>query len=246
MSATAYAKLVLEVTQTIADTQMNAISKTAGAAANSIANGGILHVFGSGHSHMAAEDVFFRAGGLACVNAMLEYPLMELNAGRTSSMERLHGYAEVIMSGYRMEAGEVAIIVSNSGINAVPIEIAAACKKRGMTVAAITSLRHSEAVASRHKDGLKLAEIADIVIDNGGVPGDAALQTDAAVTVRYGPTSTLSAILIMQMIVAEIVASLVERGFTPPMFKSANQPGAEGNDRLLQQYQDRVRYFPKR
>ncbi|MFC4597544.1 sugar isomerase domain-containing protein [Cohnella hongkongensis] len=245
MSAITYWQAVQEISRTIVDTQLEAISPAARAIADSIERGGVLHVFGSGHSHMVAEDVFYRAGGLACVDAMLEFPLMELNVGRSTEMERLHGYAEVLVSGYRLEAGEVAVVVSNSGINAVPIEVAQACKSRGLTVVAIVSKRHSESVASRHRDGLKLTDVADVVIDNCGVPGDAALATGGDFPVGYGPTSTLTGILIMQMIVAEVVSLLEARGFKPPMFSSANGHGAEGNAELVRAHQKRIRYFPK-
>lgn len=245
MSALSYAKLVSSLVERIQDTQMDTIKRLATTIADSIEKGGVLHVFGSGHSHMVAEDVFFRAGGLACVNAMLEFPLMELNVGRATRMERLHGYGDVILSGYHMEPGEVVIVVSNSGINAVPIEVAAACKAKGLTVAAITSRQHSEAVASRHRDGLKLTDIADIIIDNCSAAGDAALQLDRPEPIKYGPTSTISGILIIQMIVAETVTILANRDVVPPLFTSANQPGSEGNETLMRSYQERVRYFPK-
>ncbi len=245
MSAVSYWHNVQTMARTILDTQLVAIQKTAEAIADSIARGGVLHVFGSGHSHMVAEDVFYRAGGLACVDAMLEFPLMELNAGRSTEMERLHGYADSIVSGYRLEAGEVIVVVSNSGINAVPIEVAQACKSKGLTVVAIVSKQHNESVSSRHRDGLKLTDVADLVIDNCGVPGDAALAIEGDSPVHYGPTSTLSGILIMQMIVAETVTLLTSRGMKPPMFNSANRPGAEGNAALVEAYQARVRYFPK-
>ncbi|OXS61736.1 hypothetical protein B1A99_03750 [Cohnella sp. CIP 111063] len=245
MSALSYWQTVQATSKAIADTQIEVIRQAAQAIAGSIERGGVLHVFGSGHSHMVAEDVFYRAGGLACVDAMLEFPLMELNVGRSTEMERLHGYAEVLVSGYRLEAGEVAVVVSNSGINAVPIEVAQACKRKGLTVVAIMSRRHSESVSSRHSDGLKLADVADLVIDNCGVPGDAALATAGASPVRFGPTSTLTGILIMQMIVAEVVSLLDSRGAKPPMFQSANGPGAEGNADLAGAYQSRIRYFPK-
>lgn len=244
MSANAYIKAVQTLIEKIKMTQMNTIREAAKIIADSIQSGGVLHVFGSGHSHMIGEDTLYRAGGLACVNVMLEPSLMELNVGRATTLERLHGYAEVLLSGYKLEAGEVIIITSNSGINAVPIEIALECKKRGLYVMAITSIAHSEQTPSRHKDGLKLKDIADLVIDNCGVLGDAVLETKDQV--RYGPTSTLAGILIIQMIIAEIVTLCYEAGFKPPLFVSANQyEGHESNQQLMERYQQRVRYFPK-
>ncbi|WP_413375008.1 sugar isomerase domain-containing protein [Alkalihalobacillus sp. 1P02AB] len=245
MSAEAYFEMIHKLNEQIRSTQMNAICKTAKRIADSIKQGGVLHIFGSGHSHMIGEDVFYRAGGLACINAMLEPSLMELNIGRATLLERMHGYGQVLLSGYKLEADEVLIVISNSGINPVPIEIALEGKRKGLHVVAITSETHSKQTPSRHEEGLKLTDIADIVIDNCGQLGDAMLKEERFGTF-YGPTSTQAGILIMQMIIAEVVTICAESGFRPPLFVSANrEKGHERNQQLVEAYQSRVRYFPK-
>jgi len=235
-----YTKRVME---TIERTQKERIEQVAAKAADSIAQGGVLHVFGSGHSHIMAEELFHRAGGLACVNAMLEPSLMELNTGRASQLERLSGYAEVLLGGYDLRAGEVLIVVSNSGINAVPIEMAMEGKKRGLYVVALTSMDHTKRADSRHPTGKKLYEVADATLDNCGVYGDAAIAFDEAGG-RTGPVSTLAGVLIVQALHSAIVEALQRRGFEPPVFRSDNQGGSElHNRRFIERYKGRIRYL---
>ncbi|WNR42720.1 SIS domain-containing protein [Paenibacillus roseipurpureus] len=227
----------------IQETQQDKISDIAVKIADSIEAGGIMHVFGSGHSHMIAEDVFHRAGGLACVNAMLEPSLMELNVGRATLLERLSGYADVLLTGYSLQPGEVIVVVSNSGINAVPIEVALACKKLGMFVVALTNMEHSLQTASRHESGKKLYEVADIVLDNCGVHGDAALSFDDNGN-KTGATSTIGGIAIIQALTVAIVDELCRRDVSPPVLISANRDGGDGHNReLIDRYRNRIRYL---
>lgn len=227
----------------IQDTQQDKITEIAVKVADSIETGGIMHVFGSGHSHMIAEDVFHRAGGLACVSAMLEPSLMELNVGRATSLERLSGYADVLLTGYNLLPGEVIVVVSNSGINAVPIEVAMACKELGLYVVALTNMDHSLKTASRHESGKKLYEVADIVLDNCGVYGDATLSFDDSEN-KTGATSTIGGIAIIQALTVAIVDELCNRDVVPPVLISANRDGGDGHNReLIDRYRNRIRYL---
>lgn len=225
--------------------QKGTIKKAAQTISKSIVNDGVLHVFGSGHSHMIAEDVFHRAGGLICVNAMLEESLMEINIGRTTQLERLTGYANVLLTGYDLRAGEVIIIVSNSGINAVPIEMAMECKRRGLYVIALTNMDHSSKAISRHTSGKKLYEIADLVLDNCGVYGDAILSYDRSST-KVGPTSTIGGIIVIQTLMIAIVEELLEKEYPPPVLVSANTEGGDmHNKELIARYYNRIKYLTK-
>lgn len=238
-----YMRIIAEQVAQLQASQQNSIRELSGKISDSIARGGILHLFGSGHSHMIAEDVFHRAGGLACVNAMLEPSLMELNVGRATRLERLGGYAEVLLSGYDLLPGEVIVVVSNSGINAVPIEVALESKKRGLYVAALTNMDHSRQTASRHSSGKKLFEIADIVLDNCGVYGDATLPYGDSEQ-RTGPTSTLGGILIIQALMVAVIDELMKRNVVPPVLTSANRDGGDGHNReLIDRYKERIRYL---
>jgi uncharacterized phosphosugar-binding protein len=134
----------------------------------------------------------------------------------------------------------VLVIISNSGINAVPIEMAMLCRDKGMTVVAITSLAHSQSVASRHSSGKKLFDAADIVIDTHGVSGDAALDVPGSPH-QTGATSTIIGCAIVQAITAQAVAMLAERGEAAPIWVSTNMPeGREHNHKWLRRYRTRL------
>ncbi|MDQ3871804.1 MAG: sugar isomerase domain-containing protein, partial [Chloroflexota bacterium] len=179
----AYATVLQETLSGIFDREAEAIERAAQLACDAIASGGVLHIFGTGHSHMVALEAFGRAGGLAAVNAIVDIALTAFNHGRDGKLERLHGYADVLVETEDLRRGEVVIVVSNSGINAVPIEFALGCKERGLHVVALTNMRHSRSSPSRHSSGRKLFEIADVVIDNHGVMGDAAIALDSGESV---------------------------------------------------------------
>jgi uncharacterized phosphosugar-binding protein len=208
----------------------------------SIAAGGVLHVFGTGHGHMLAEELFYRAGGLVPVNAILDSSLMLHESALASSLaERLPGYAEVVLSRCRLEPGETMIIASNSGRNSVPIEMAIAAKAQGLHVAALTSLAHANAQPSRHPSGKHLHEIADYVLDNCGVVGDAALTVEG-VAELIAPTSTVVGVAVLQSLVYAVTTYLVQNNVEPPIFISANVDNADAhNHRLLERYRGRLR-----
>src|ERR671916_1560660 len=124
----------------------------------------MIHVFGCGHSHLMAEEAFWRAGGLVPVHPILDPNLSLLGGLRTSPLERLEGYARVLLTGEELRPGEVMVVFSNSGINAVPIEVALVAKEAGLRVVAVTSLAHSKGVEPRHSCGQRLFELADVAI----------------------------------------------------------------------------------
>jgi uncharacterized phosphosugar-binding protein len=175
--------------------------------AETVAGGGLVHVFGAGHSHMAAEEAFHRAGGLVPVNAVLVEWLMVHQGGRRASLlERQTGLGELIVS-------------------TVPVEVAEAAKARGAKVIAITSRQHSEGVTSRGGRGVKLADVADLVLDSHAPLGDAAITIDEGL--RVGGVSSVMTLVIIQTIVVETVKLLVQRGIEPPVFKSGNVDGSD-------------------
>lgn len=225
------------------ETQLEAIQEAAAMIADCIAADGLLHVFGCGHSQILAEEIFYRAGGLVPVNAMLELPLSLQEASRSTFFERLEGYARVIFDNYQTSPGEVIIIISTSGRNAVSVEMAMAAKERGLKVVSLTSLAYSQGVDSRHPSGKKLYELADIVLDNGAILGDAAIEV-AGVPYKVGPTSAVVGIAILWALVIEVVNILVERGVEPPVWLAANVPG--GDDVVadyMREYRHRIKHL---
>ena len=134
--------------------------------AECIADGGVVHVFGSGHSHMMAEEVFHRAGGLFAFNAMLDINLTNFGTLKAGMVERTEGYAKVISVSFDVRPGEVVVVVSNSGINPVPIELAIEARSMGAKVIAVTSAGNYASATSRHSSGKKLADVADLTVDS--------------------------------------------------------------------------------
>jgi uncharacterized phosphosugar-binding protein len=195
--------------------------------ADALAGGGVIHAFGTGHSHMLAEELFYRAGGLVRVEPILFEGLM-LHAGArlSTALERLPGLGEAILDEHPMTAGDVLVVASNSGGNAVGAALAKRARDRGVHVIAIESLAHASSGVRRHKDVPLLDGIADVVVDNGGCVGDAAVAIEGLAT-RVAPTSTVTGAAILNAMVAEAVGILVERGTPPEVYTSANLDGGD-------------------
>lgn len=225
----------LQVLEQIRTTQAQAIETAAEWIKDSLEKGGVWHVFGSGHSHAMGEELFYRAGGLAPVNAILDVNLSMFGGGsptRGTNLERLEGYARIIMGNYDLRKGEVMLVVSNSGINAVPIEVAMIGKQLGLQIIAMTNLTQSRAAKSRHSSGKKLYELADLVIDNCIDVGDACVEIAPGLP-KASSLSTLAGAAIVQTIVAEVAARMHADGIEPPIWTSANVPGGDERTRLL-------------
>lgn len=209
--------------------------------AAALGTGRLIYVGGSGHSHMLAEELFYRAGGIAAVQPILEPDLMlHEGARRSTEVEREAGRAERSLSRFAIEPGDVLIVVSNSGRNAYPVELAEAGRKRGMTVIALTSLRHAARVESRHSSGLLLRDVADIVLDNGGVYGDAILPVGPD-GVHMGPTSTIIGCFILNALVAEAVEMVTAQGKSVDIYASANiEDNGSPADNVAERWGDRI------
>jgi hypothetical protein len=209
------------------------IDAAAGLVADALAAGGAIHAFGSGHSHLLAEELYYRAGGLVGVRPILVGALMlHEGTGMSSALERLPGVAAALLADHPMTSGDVLVLVSNSGGNAAIRELATIAREAGVRTIAITSIAHSTSPLARRADGPRLHELVDVAIDNGGIPGDAAVEV-AGVAGRVGPTSTVAGAAIVNALVAEVVERLVARGIVPPVLVSANlAAGDEANRRL--------------
>ncbi len=197
---------------------------------------GRVYVFGTGHSHMLAEEVHYRAGGLAVTVPILASPIM-LHEGAVAGTahERTPGIVTPILERYGIGPGDILVIVSNSGVNAAPLEAARYGRERGALIIAITSLSYSTAAA---RGATRLADLADVVLDNGAPPGDAVLSLPDSEQ-KVGPVSTAIGAAIINAILAGAAARLSADG-EAPIYRSANMPGAgEINARLVARYRPR-------
>ena len=236
-----YAAQVLALAQGAIDDQYEQICKVAKVIFQSTKDGGLLHVFGCGHSHMMMEECFYRAGGFVAVNPLFETSTM-LHEGaiKSSTIERMSGYAPAVLNNYQVAPGEVILIFSTSGINAFPIEMAEAAKEKGLTTVAFTSLNYRDAV-SRHPGGLRLCEVVDFVINNHVPQGDAML-TYANSGITAVPSSTILSATLLNALIAEVLDCYDQAGLVPPAFVSGNvEGGAVRNQALLDAYRVRVR-----
>lgn len=222
-----------QVIEKIEQTQLPALNFGAQLIADAFMQDKHFFVSGSGHSHTVAEEFYGRAGGLAFVIPILTSELTLTDHPQKSTyLERLSGYAEILAQLYGITSGDVVLIASNSGRNAYPVELALAAKKRGAKVIAITSLAHTKSVSARTKTKQRLCEVADVVIDNCGQPGDACLEVTGVAT-KMCPTSSMANAFIVQALSVGCAQILAQNKVEVPVFASAN---SDGNDAKNQFY----------
>lgn len=208
--------------------------------AQTVEEDGVIHIFGCGHSHMMAEEVFYRSGGLAAVNPILVEPLMlHEGAVQSSRLERTNNYGLQIINKHNISQRDVVIVVSTSGRNPVPIDVALAAKEVGSFVLALTSFKYTT-LASRHISGKHLLESVDLAINNHVEMGDAVMKHEN-VTVPFTPVSSIYNMTILNAIFAQAIAHIADRGGNPPVFLSGNIDHAdEHNLKLIDLYKEKI------
>lgn len=245
MDTLKYFEKIMPVLEKTIETQHENVCLLADWMTDAIAEDHMIYVFGAGHAGIISEELCYRAGGLVPVNAILA-PGLTLDTRPLTletKLERLPGYAQLIFEESGMEAGDLLIVHSNSGRNTVSIELAEIARENGLRVAALTSIAHSSQVNSRHPEGFKLMDVADLVIDNCGIPGDAIVEFDGFGQ-KSGATSTVVGAALMNAAVCETVQKLLDRGITPPVTLSANLDGSdEHNQRVWEHYDGRLIYL---
>ncbi len=193
----------------------------------SVARGEVIHTFGSGHSEIIAREIVGRAGGLVCITS--------INDPTAGFIENLVGYGTALVERYdrqyELRAGEVVIVISNSGKNSSPLEVALHAKKKGCVVVALCSLAMSTTAKTVHPGGKNLHALADYVLDNGGVPGDTVMQLTP--DIATGPTSTFVGSSLLNWLMLSVMEWLKTNGHPLPVLRSQNIPGAIEHNRAV-------------
>lgn len=239
-----YASMALELARQVAETQEEPVRRAAAAVVASLRAGGVVNAFGSGHSEAIAMEIAGRAGGLVPSNRLTPRDLVlyggEPASVLTPELERDPAVAHRIYELAPVAPQDVFVLVSSSGVNGTVVELASLVKERGHQLIAITSVKHSIQMTSRHPSGGKLLDLADIVLDNGAPYGDALMELPGGGS--YGAVSTITSALLAQMVVTEAVDLLVELGETPPVYLSVNVTGGDEHNKALEsRYAGRIR-----
>jgi uncharacterized phosphosugar-binding protein len=237
-----YRDKVVGVLDRLVREQRGALETAQAWTAETLRADGIVYATGSGHSHLIAAEVFYRAGGIAPLQAIFDPALMlHEGAQRSTQQERVEGYAAQVLGPYSMGDKDILFIISNSGRNAFPVEAALHAKARGTRTVAITSMDHAGKVASRHSSGRSLHDVADLVIDNEVAQGDASLEI-AGTDLRMGPVSTIAGAFIMNIVMAGAVEQLAAQGVAVDVYKSANLDNADtGAGAIVERWRGRIK-----
>jgi uncharacterized phosphosugar-binding protein len=198
-----------------------------------------IFLFGTGHSHLLAEEGFYRAGGLANVVPILSEHFMLHHLPQLGSrLERTPGLADIILDRYIPEAGEMLFVFSNSGVNRLPVEMTLCGHERGLFVVSVSSFAYAQQ-APLSELGMRLDQAADLALDNGGIPGDALLEL-SDFPWRVAPSSTVIGAILWNCLVSETARLLLTSGIEPPIFVSINVQGAaEHNQALMEKWRPR-------
>ncbi|MDR7537872.1 MAG: SIS domain-containing protein [Armatimonadota bacterium] len=244
-----YRQAVFALLDRIVREERDSIRQVAGVLAGVLAQDHLIYVYGTGgHSYIAAEEMSWRAGGLAAVFPILDPGVsLAYGARRSTAVERVPGYARAVLANYPITPGDVLIISNAYGINACTIDAALWAKERGITTVAITSPAFSKAIPpdhpARHPSRRNLFELADYVLDSKMPERDAVLQFPG-LEAWVSPVSTVLHAFLIQSLVAETVGALLDRGANPPVWTSANVPGGEeANRALIERYAPRIRWL---
>lgn len=238
---------IIKIIEEIRGTERGQILKAARMVADQVKQDKKVFVFGpGGHSNLAAMEVFFRAGGLMHIDAVLNQETM-LNHGALKSMqvERLPGYGRIVMEDYGIGEGDLLWIVNAYGINSATIDAALTAKERGAKVIGVSSREHAETCpkdhVARHPSKRNLHDIVDCAVDCKVKLGDATLEIEGFPQ-KIGALSTYANAYVMNSIVVEAINMLVKEGVNPPVWRSGNCPGGdEWNNQFIDRFKGRIR-----
>ncbi|MGW2556874.1 SIS domain-containing protein [Streptomyces sp. NPDC001635] len=229
----------------VRDEEAEEIAAAGTLVADVVAAGGRLFAFGAGHSSLAAQDMVYRAGGLALMNLLAVPGVVGVDvmpATLGSALERVDGLAGAVLDCSPLRSGDLLVIISLSGRNALPVEMATSARARGVKVIGVTSVAYASETGSRHASGTYLKDHCDIVLDSKIAVGDATLTLDA-IPAPFAPASTVVTTALLQAVMATAAGVLSDRGVEPPLLRSGNVDGGhDWNARVMREYGDRIFY----
>ena len=240
-----YFEAVINTLKELEASQTENIVKAANIIADAIIEGKSIFSFGASHSFILTEELVYRTGGLMLINPIYPHG-MNLSIKpmtMTSKFERIEGIGQTLLDMSNIKDGDILLLSSVSGRNAVIIDMANRAKERNITVIGITSLDYSSKVTSRHSTGKKFTDFCDLVIDNKAPYGDSAVEIEG-LSQKVSPLSSITGLAVVNSMVANVVEILISRGYEAPVFMSANLDGGdEYNQRLLDANKDRIHYM---
>ncbi len=240
-----YFEQAIDALRAVMVAQRQGIDQAADLLVDTVAANRSVFSFGASHSFIVTEELVYRTGGLMVINPI--YP-HGMNLGvrpmtLTSRLERVPGLGAELLNESPAQSGDLLLLTSTSGRNAVVIDMALAARERGLRIIGLTSVAYTRSVTSRHPSGRKLIDLCDRVLDNGAPAGDAAVAVEGFPQ-KIGPLSTVTGCAVANAVVVAAVEKMVARGMTPPVFISANLDGGdEHNARLLARHRDRIHYM---
>lgn len=244
--AAGYLETITTLLGRIASEESDNLDAAARLVADQVADDRLVHVYGpGGHSNLGTQEVFFRAGGLMHISAILdEGTLLSSGALRSMAVERLPGYGRIVMDTQQLGDGDLLVLVNAYGINSALIDAALTAKERGVTTIGVSSREHADRTTAdhpaRHPSGKNLHDLVDVAIDCKVPIGDAVVAIDGAAE-KTGAVSTFANAFALNSMVIRAIALLAERGIDPPMWRSGNAPGGdEANARFLDRFQGKV------
>ncbi|WP_079180238.1 SIS domain-containing protein [Streptomyces sampsonii] len=243
--ATGFLDAAMALLARVREEEAGSIAAAGTLLADTAASGGRLFAFGAGHSSLPAQDLVYRAGGLALMNLLAGPGLVGVDvrpATLGSALERVEGYATAVLDSSPLRAGDALVIISLSGRNALPVEMAQAARARGVRVIGVTSVAYAEGTTARNPSGTFLKDHCDVVLDNKIAVGDAELSVEG-IGAPFAPASTVVTSAVLQAVMASAAGALLERGVEPPMLRSGNVDGGHAwNAEVFATYRDRIYY----
>lgn len=242
-----YYEKTLTLLRQLRENEMENLGRAAEICTGAIANGGLVFLFGNGHSRMMCEEMTPRQGCFAGWVALVELALSNhanivgANGLRAPLyLEKYEGYAEQILRGFKFGPHDAMVVISTSGIRPVVVEMAAGARERGLPVVGICSRRHCEGVAAAHSSGLKLIDVCDVIIDNQCPPGDCVHEVEG-LEWRTGPASTVTGAMIINMLRCEVAGRLVRMGKKPVLLPSHQFVGNTSAEAALEEFYEAYR-----